>query len=127
MDAYGYMDACMHSCMLSCMYAIHTCRHAYIHTFMHVYKHTSIHSYIHGCVCMCVYMHVSTHAWMYACINVEGNEMMDGQTNKWMAGGVIQFHLSVMKKNLSRVKCSLLLSVKLTSIFFLHNLYNHSN
>ena len=34
---------------------------------------------------------------MYACINVEGNEMMDGQTNKWMAGGVIQFHLSVMK------------------------------
>ena len=43
---------------------------------------------------MCVYMHVSTHAWMYACINVEGNEMMDGQTNKWMAGGVIQFHFS---------------------------------
>ena len=40
---------------------------------------------------------------MYACINVEGNEMMDGQTNKWMAGGVIQFHLLVMKIKL--IKC----------------------
>ena len=118
------MHACMHSCML---HAYMQYMHVYMHTFMHVYKHTSIPSYIHGCVCMSVCLHVSTHAWMYACINVEGNEMMDGQTNKWMAGGVIQFHLSVMKKNLSRVKCSLLLSVKLTSIFFLHNLYNHSN
>ena len=104
MDAYGYMDACMHSCMLSCMYAIHTCRHAYMHTFMHVNKHTSIPSYIHGCICMSVCMHVSTHAWMYACINVEGNEMMDGQTNKWMAGGVIQFHLSMMKIKLIKDK-----------------------
>ena len=83
------MDTWMHVC-------IHVCFHACMQ-YIHVDMHTSIHSYIHGCVCMCVYMHVSTHGWMYACINVEGNEMMDGQTNKWMAGGVIQFHLLVIK------------------------------
>ena len=96
-----WMHVCIHVCFHACMQYIHvdihTFMHVYKHTSIHSYKHTSIHSYIHGCVCICVYMHVSTHAWMYACINVEGNEMMDGQTNKWMAGGVIQFHLSMMK------------------------------
>ena len=95
----------MHSCML---HAYMQYMLVYMHTFMHVYKHTSIHSYIHGCVCMSVCMHLSTHAWMYACINVEGNEMMDGQTNKWMAEGVIQFHLSMMKIKLikDKMQCS---------------------
>ena len=44
--------------------------------------------------CMYAFKHARMDVCMHKC---RGNEMMDGQTNKWMAEGVIQFHLSMMK------------------------------
>ena len=50
-------------------------------------------------------MYACKHARMDVCMHkCRGNEMMDGQTNKWMAEGVIQFHLSMMKIKLIKDK-----------------------
>ena len=85
----------------SCIYAIHACIHAYIHACIQAHIHTFIHTWVCMHECMYAFKHARIDVCMYKC---RGNEMMDGQTNKWMAEGVIQFHLSMMKIKLIKDK-----------------------